>query len=47
MWTEGSAVRALLKHVGLDEEIKTHYMSDLDRVKLTDEEIKELAFASA
>jgi hypothetical protein len=34
VWTEVCAFRALLKHVGLGEEIESHYMTPLDRVKL-------------
>ncbi len=38
VWTEVCALRALLKHVGLGQEIESHYMTPLDRVKLTEEE---------
>jgi hypothetical protein len=42
VWTEVCALRALLKHVGLGEEIESHYMTPLDRVRLTAEELKGL-----
>jgi hypothetical protein len=38
VWTEVCALRALLKHVGLGEEIESHYLTPYDRVKLTPEE---------
>jgi hypothetical protein len=38
IWTEVKALRALLQHVGLGEEIELHYTTPLDRVKLTAEE---------
>jgi hypothetical protein len=43
MWSEVIALRALLKYVGLGEEIESHYMTPLDRVKLTTEEINTLS----
>ena len=42
VWTEVCALRALLKDVGLGEEIESHYMTPLDRVRLTAEELKDL-----
>jgi hypothetical protein len=42
VWTEVKALRALLQHVGLGEEIESHYMTPLDRVKLTAEELEGL-----
>jgi hypothetical protein len=42
VWTEVKALRALLQHVGLGEEIESHYMTPLDRVRLTAEELKDL-----
>jgi hypothetical protein len=38
VWTEVKALRALLQHVGLGEEIESHYMTPFDWVKLTAEE---------
>jgi hypothetical protein len=38
IWPEVSALRALLRHVGVGEEIESHYSTPLDRVKLTAEE---------
>jgi hypothetical protein len=43
VWTEVKALRALLQHVGLGEEIESHYMTPFDRVKLTGEERESLA----
>jgi hypothetical protein len=43
VWTEVKALRALLLHVGLGEEIESHYMIPFDRVKLTAEERESLA----
>jgi hypothetical protein len=40
---EVGALRALLKHVGLGAEIELHYMTPLERVKLTDEEMHDLS----
>jgi hypothetical protein len=42
VWTEVCALRALLKHVGLGEEIERHYMTPLDRVKLTANELEDV-----
>jgi hypothetical protein len=42
VWTEVCALRALLKHVGLGEEIERHYMTPLDRVKLTAKELEDV-----
>lgn len=42
VWAEVCALRALLKHVGLGEEIESHYMTPLDRVKLAAEELEAL-----
>jgi hypothetical protein len=42
VWTEVKALRALLQHVGLGEEIESHYMTPLDRVRLTAEELEGL-----
>jgi hypothetical protein len=38
VWTEICALRALLQHVGLGEEIESHYMTPLEKLKLTEEE---------
>lgn len=38
MWTEVLALRALLKDVGLGEEIESYYVTPLDKVRLTEEE---------
>jgi hypothetical protein len=38
VWTEVKALRALLQHVGLGEEIESHYTTPFERVKLTAEE---------
>jgi hypothetical protein len=38
VWTEVKALRALLQHVGLGEEIESHYTTPLDKVRLTAEE---------
>jgi Trp operon repressor len=43
VWTEVKALRALLQHVALGEEIESHYMTPLDRVRLTAEERAGLA----
>jgi hypothetical protein len=43
VWPEVAALRALLKDVGLGEEIESHYMTPLDRVKLTEEEMSGLS----
>jgi hypothetical protein len=42
VWTEVCALRALLKHVGLGDEIESYYMTPLDKVKLTAEELEGL-----
>jgi hypothetical protein len=41
--TEVSALRALLKHVGLGAEIESHYLTPLSKVKLTEEEVRGLS----
>jgi hypothetical protein len=38
VWAEVKALRALLQHVGLGEEIESHYTTPFERVKLTAEE---------
>jgi LPS O-antigen subunit length determinant protein (WzzB/FepE family) len=38
VWTEVKALRALLQHAGLGEDIESHYMTAFDRVTLTAEE---------
>jgi hypothetical protein len=43
VWTEVKALRALLKHVGLGEEIESHYTTPLDKVKLTADEMRDLS----
>jgi hypothetical protein len=42
IWPEVSALRALLRHVGVGEEIESHYLTPLDKVKLTEEEMNGL-----
>jgi hypothetical protein len=42
VWTEVKALRALLQHVGLGEEIESHYTTPLEKVKLTADEIQGL-----
>jgi hypothetical protein len=42
VWTEVKALRALFQHVGLGEEIESYYMTPLDRVVLTAEELEGL-----
>lgn len=42
VWTEVCALRALLKHIGLGDEIERHYMTPLDRVKLTAKELEDV-----
>jgi hypothetical protein len=42
VWTEVKALRALLQHVGLGEEIESHYRTPLEKVKLTPEELEGL-----
>jgi hypothetical protein len=43
VWAEVCALRALLKHSCLGEEIESHYTTPLEKVKLTAEEIKGLS----
>jgi hypothetical protein len=43
VWNEVCALHALLKHVGLGPEIESHYMTPLERVKLTEEERDRLS----
>jgi len=43
MWTEVMALRALLKDAGVGEGIELHYMTPLDKVKLTAEELNGLS----
>jgi hypothetical protein len=43
VWAEIGALRALLRHVGLGEEIESHYTTPLERVKLTEEELSGLS----
>jgi hypothetical protein len=42
VWTEVKALRTLLKHAGVGQEIESHYRSPLEKVKLTPEEMQEL-----
>jgi hypothetical protein len=42
VWTEILALRALLKQVGLGDEIEARYMTPLDRVRLTPDELEAL-----
>jgi hypothetical protein len=42
VWAEVKALRALLKHAGLGEEIESHYTTPLEKVKLTTDEIQGL-----
>jgi hypothetical protein len=43
VWTEVKALRALLQHVGLGEEIESHYLTPLAKVKLAEEEMRGLS----
>jgi hypothetical protein len=43
MWTEVSALRALLKHVGAGEEIEAYYLSPAGKMKLGADELGALA----
>jgi hypothetical protein len=43
VWTEVCALRALLKHVGLGEEIESYYLTTYDRVRLTPAEREALS----
>lgn len=38
VWTEVKALRALLQHVGLGQEIESHYTNPAEKVRLTAEE---------
>lgn len=42
VWTEVCALRALLQHAGLGEEIESHYTTPLQRAKLPEEEMNGL-----
>jgi hypothetical protein len=42
MWNEVIALRGLLKHAGVGEDIESHYMTPLDKMKLTAEEMTAL-----
>jgi hypothetical protein len=43
IWPEVAALRALLKCVGLGEEIQSHYETPLEKVKLTEQELATLS----
>jgi hypothetical protein len=43
VWTEVKALRAMLQHAGLGEEIESHYLTPLAKVKLTEEEMRGLS----
>lgn len=43
VWTEVKALRALLQHLGLGQQIESQYTTPLERVKLTEEEMNGLS----